>query len=90
MPGTFDDLIARKYLSPDFLNPNPRTQVVYRCVIERWRVEYGNARVWDLEARHIADMMAEVRPHRTSANMLRKRVQALLHFAIRRRIATGT
>lgn len=88
-PGTFDDLINRYYRSPDFLDPSDRTREVYRGVIERWRVKYGKAKVRDLEARHIADMMAEMLPHRTAANMLRKRLRALMQFAIRQGMATG-
>lgn len=87
VPGTFNDLIARYYRSPEFLDPGARTQVVYRGVIERWRPKYGNAKVRDLQARHIADMMAEMLPHRTAANMLRKRLRALMDFAIRQGMA---
>ena len=81
--GTFDELIARYYRSPDFLDPGARTQQVYRNVLERWRAKYGSARVADLETRHVSTMMAEMLPHRTSANMLRKRLSALMNFAIR-------
>lgn len=87
-PGTFDDLITRYYRSPDFLDPGDRTREVYRGVIERWRVKYGKGKVRDLEPRHVADMMAEMLPHRTAANMLRKRLRALMQFAIRQGMAT--
>lgn len=87
VPGSFDDLITRYYRSPDFLDPGPRTQEVYRGVIERWRVKYGAAKVRDLEPRHVGDMMAEMLPHRTAANMLRKRLRALMQFAIRQGMA---
>ncbi|MBB3957104.1 hypothetical protein GGR38_004078 [Novosphingobium sediminicola] len=40
-PGTFDELIICYYRSPEFLDPCPRTQEVYRGVIERWRAKYG-------------------------------------------------
>jgi len=83
IPGSFDDLIARYYRSPDFLDPGERTRVVYRGVIERWRTKYGKAMVRDLQARHVETMMAEMLPHRTAANMLRKRLSALMKFAIR-------
>lgn len=83
VPGSFDDLVARYYRSPDFLDPSERTRVVYRGAIERWRVKYGKAMVRDLRARHIEAMMAEMLPHRTAANMLRKRLNALMKFAIR-------
>jgi len=94
LPGTFDDLIARYYRSPDFLDPGERTRVVYRGVIERWRQQkpssgkrYGEAMVRDLQARHVEKMMADMLPHRTSANMLRKRLKALMQFAIRQGLA---
>src|SRR5690606_18741948 len=74
--------------SPDFLDPGDRTREVYRGVIERWRKKYGKAKVRDLEPRHVADMMAEMLPHRTAANMLRKRLRALMQFAIRQGMAT--
>lgn len=88
VPGTFDDLISRYYRSPDFLDPSDRTREVYRGVIERWRVKYGKAVVRDLQARHVEQMMAEMMPHRTAANMLRKRLRALMQFAIRQNMAT--
>jgi integrase len=86
-PGTFDDLISRYYRSPDFLDPGERTQTVYRGTIERWRAKYGKGRVRDLEAKHVSQMMADMLPHRTAANMLRKRLRALLQFAIRQGMA---
>ncbi|UZW55952.1 tyrosine-type recombinase/integrase [Sphingobium sp. JS3065] len=93
-PGSFDDLISRYYRSPDFLNPSERTRVVYRGVIERWRQSkpgkgkrYGEAMVRDLEPRHVEKMMADMLPHRTAANMLRKRLKALMQFAIRQGMA---
>ncbi|KER36183.1 tyrosine-type recombinase/integrase [Sphingobium indicum] len=93
-PGSFDDLIARYYHSPDFLDPSERTRVVYRGVIERWRnhkptsgKRYGDAMVRDLQPRHVEKMMADMLPHRTAANMLRKRLKALMQFAIRQGMA---
>lgn len=87
-PGTFNDLIERYYRSPDFLDPSDRTRAVYRGVIERWRARYGEGKVADLQARHVEAMMAEMLPHRTAANMLRKRLRALMQFAIRQGMAT--
>jgi integrase len=86
-PGSFDDLLARYYRSPDFLDPGERTREIYRGVLERWRVKYGKAMVRDLETRHVSKMMTEMLPHRTAANMLRKRLRALMNFAIREGMA---
>jgi integrase len=86
-PGSFNDLISRYYRSPDFLDPGERTREVYRGVIERWRVKYGNGMVRDLRAHHVEKMMTEMLPHRTAANMLRKRLSALMSFAIRQGMA---
>jgi integrase len=88
-PGTFDDLIGRYFRSPDFLDPSDRTRAVYRPVIENWRAKYGKAKVRDLQARHVEDMMAEKLPYRTAANMLRKRLGALMKFAIRQGMAVN-
>lgn len=82
-PGSFHDLIARYYRSPDFLDPGERTREVYRGVIERWRTKYGDGLVRDLRTSHVEKMMAEMLPHRTAANMFRKRLSALMSFAIR-------
>lgn len=87
--GSFDDLIARYYRSADFLDPGDRTRQVYRGVIEQWRqrvrkgLRYGGIMVRDLQARHVEAMMTELLPHRTAANMLRKRLSALMKFAVR-------
>ena len=81
--GSFHDLIGRYYRSPDFLDPSERTREVYRGTIERWRAKYGDGLVRDLRASHVEKMMAEMLPHRTAANMLRKRLSALMSFAIR-------
>lgn len=92
--GSFDDLVRRYYRSPDFLDPSERTREVYRGVIDRWRDtrgkngrRYGDSMVRDLETRHIEAMMASMLPHRTAANMLRKRLSALMNFAIRQGLA---
>lgn len=88
-PGSFDDLLVRYYRSPDFLDPSDRTRVVYRGTLERWRNRarkgrrYGEAMVRDLRAQHVETMLAEMLPHRTAANMLRKRLSALMRFAER-------
>jgi integrase len=96
VPGSFDELLALYYASPKFLNPGARTQVVYRNVLERWREtrtksgkRYGDGFVRDLTAAHVEDMMAAMLPHRTSANMLRKRLAALMDFAVVRGKAAG-
>ncbi|WP_288413097.1 tyrosine-type recombinase/integrase [uncultured Sphingomonas sp.] len=89
LPGSFDDLIARYYRSAEFLDPSDRTRVVYRGVLERWRQRvrkgrrYGEIMVRDLEARHVEAMLSELLPRRTAANMLRKRLSALMKFAVR-------
>ncbi len=87
--GTFDDLLSRYYRSPDFLDPGERTRIVYRGTLERWRSRtrkgrrYGEIMVRELQPRHVEAMLAELLPHRTSANMLRKRLSALMKFAMR-------
>jgi integrase len=94
-PGTFDELLEHYYRSPDFLDPSPRTRANYRRVLELWRarmrkgVRYGEILVADLKARHVELMLAEQLPHRTAANMLRKRLSALMRFGIRAGLASS-
>ncbi len=88
-PGTFDDLLIRYYGSPDFLDPAPATSANYRRILEHWRVRsrkgvrYGEIMVRDLQARHVELMVSELLPRRTAANMLRKRLFAVMRFAVR-------
>lgn len=44
---------------------------------------YGEIMVRELQPRHAEPMLAEQPPHRTSANMLRNRLSALMKFAMR-------
>lgn len=95
-PGTFDDLLTRYYRSPDFLNPGERTRVVYRGVLERWRatkgqngLTYGELLVRDLRSKHVERMMTNMLPHRTAANMLRKRLLAVMAFAVRQEMVSN-
>ena len=81
--GTFDDLISRWYGSSDFDKLSPRTKVVYRNDLERWRDEHGAKYVTDLRARHVEEHMQARLPMRTSANNLRKRLSQLMHYAVR-------
>lgn len=93
-PGTFDDLLERYYRSADFLDVAERTRMVYSGVLERWRARerkgkrYGEAPVRHLQARHVEEMIAEVLPARTAANMLRKRLSAVMKYAVRIGMAT--
>ena len=88
-PGSFDHLLSLYYRSADFLDVGERTRVIYRGTLERWRAReragrrYGEILVRDLQPRHVEAMLSELLPHRTAANMLRKRLSALMKFAMR-------
>lgn len=88
-PGSFDDLISRFYVSPDFLALRDRTKLVYRNDLERWRSKYGKALVRDLRPSHVEQMLAERLPHKTSANNLRKRLSQLITYAVRLELAAS-
>lgn len=95
MPGTFDELLARYYRSPEFLDLRDSTKRVYRGVFERWREKRGKtsgkrrgaAKVSDLKASHLTEWMGEMIEDRNAANMLRKRLSALMDFAVRNDLA---
>jgi len=84
-PGTFDALIVEYYDSTKFTGLGESTRKAYRRVIERFRLEYGEAPVVDLQHKHIQlliDNKAKSAP--TAANDLLKKLKMLCRFAVKR------
>lgn len=81
-PGTWDDLITRFYASPRFTKKAPRTQIVYRGEIERFRAQYGSRRVATMTARHVDTIITNMQDRPSAANNLKKRLGQLFKFAV--------
>lgn len=82
-PGSFNDLLARFYRSPEWLDPSDRTRAVYRGVLEAFRRDHGHRMVAELQVRHVEAILAKKADTPTAANILRKLLARLMAFAIR-------
>jgi integrase len=84
-PGSFSDLIAKYYQSPEFNNLAQITQRTYRNDMERFRVKHGDKRVAGLTTDHIERLIAEKADRPAAANRLRKTLKILMAFAVKKR-----
>lgn len=85
VPGTFSDLIARYYQTPDYLNLAKITQQTYRNDMERFRKDHGDKRVATLTVDHVEGLLARKAATPAAANRLRKTLKMLMGFAVKKR-----
>lgn len=85
IPGSFSDLIARYYQTPEFNNLAPITRRTYRNDIERFRTKHGDKPVAGLTTDHIEKLIAEKADRPAAANRLRKTLKILMTFAVRKK-----
>lgn len=82
VPGSFDDLIARYYRSPAYLDLADSTQSTYRGELERFRAQYGSRSAITIQAKHIQTLLGKMGNTPSAANNLKKRLGMLFRFAI--------
>lgn len=82
IPGSFNDLVASWYQSPEWRGLADLTKRTYRGVIEPFRVKHGDKPVKLLERKHVMRFLAEKADTPSAANNLRKRLGQLLDHAI--------
>lgn len=85
IPGSFSDLIAKYYQTPEFNNLAPITQRTYRNDIERFRAQHGDKSVAGLTTDHVEKLIAERADRPAAANRLRKTLKILMSFAVKKR-----
>jgi site-specific recombinase XerD len=85
IPGSFSDLIASYYRTPEFNNLAPITRRTYRNDIERFRTKHGDKRVAGLTTDHIEKLIAERADRPAAANRLRKTLKILMAYAIKKK-----
>lgn len=83
--GSFSDLIASYYRTPDFANLAPITQRTYRNDIERFRKVHGDKRVAGLTTDHIERLIALKADKPAAANRLRKTLKILMAHAVKKK-----
>lgn len=88
IPGSFSDLIASYYRTPEYLNLAPITRQTYRNDMERFRKEHGDKRVAALTTDHIERLIALKADRPAAANRLRKTLKLLMAYAVKKRFRT--
>ncbi len=82
--GTFNALAVAYYSSTNFKQLAPISQLTYRKIIERFRLEHGDKPIAMLEARHIRKILDERSATPGAANYLLRILHILMQFAIER------
>jgi integrase len=81
-PDTFNRLAAQYFASPDFFRLRPRTQHVYRLVIDRFLADHGHRKVAEMRREDVKKIMGLKSATPGSANDLLKKIRTLIKFAI--------
>jgi len=81
-PGTVGALAASYFNSSDFRSLKPSSQAIYRGVIDRFCIQYGDNRVAGLKREHVVKLMAARAEKPVAANNLRKVLRAMMKHAV--------
>ena len=81
-PGSFGVLVDDYFASPEFRDRKPKTQRIYRMVLEQLAERYGHAPVARLERRHVKQWRDARSDTPGMANMVVKIVRLLLSYAV--------
>ena len=81
-PGTVRALAVSYFHSSDFRSLKPSSQAIYRGVIDRFCIQYGDNRVAGLKREHVVKLMAARTEKPVAANNLRKMLRAMMKHAV--------
>jgi integrase len=81
-PGTVRALAVSYFHSSDFRSLKPSSQAIYRGVIDRFCIQYGDNRVAGLKREHVVKLMAARAEKPVAANNLRKMLRAMMKHAV--------
>ena len=81
-PGSLHAFAVSYFNSIGFRSMNPKTQRVYRNIIDRFCAEHGDKRGAMLQREHIVKLMATRADKPESANMFRKALRAMMRHAV--------
>jgi integrase len=81
-PGTVRALAVSYFNSPDFRSLRPSSQVIYRGIIDRFCIQYGDNRIANLKREHVVKLMAARAERPAAANNLRKVLRAMMKHAV--------
>jgi integrase len=81
-PGSISALIAAYYGSAEWKALAPSSRETYRRILERFRADYGNQPVAQLETRHVNRILDQMADRPAAANNLRDRLNVLMQLAV--------
>src|SRR5262249_36568276 len=81
-PGTVRALAVSYFNSSDFRSLKPSSQAIYRGIINRFCVQYGDNRIAGLKREHVVKMMAARAEKPVAANNLRKVLRGIMKHAV--------
>jgi integrase len=81
-PGTVRALAVSYFNSPDFRSLRPSSQAIYRGIVDRFCIQYGDNRIANLNREHIVKLMAARAGRPVAANNLRKVLRAMMKHAV--------
>jgi integrase len=81
-PGSLQAFAVSYFNSASFQSMAPRTQRVYRNIIDRLCAEHGDKRGALLRREHVVKLMAARADKPESANMIRKALRAVMRHAV--------
>ena len=81
-PGTVRALAVSYFHSSDFRSLKLSSQAIYRGVIDRFCIQYGDNRVAGLKREHVVKLMAARAEKPVAANNLRKMLRAMMKHAV--------
>jgi len=81
-PDTVRALAVSYFNSSDFSSLKPSSQAIYRGVIDRFCIQYGDNRVTGLKREHVARLVAARAERPVAANTLRKVLRAMMKHAV--------
>lgn len=81
-PMSISDLVVHYFVSYEFTSCAKSTQTVYRRILDKFRIQYGDLSVQSLKRRHIRQIMDKMSNSPTSANKLLSLLCILLDIAL--------
>ena len=81
--GTFRRLLSDYYASPTFLKSKFRTQSVTKAILDKFAVEHGHRKVAEMTTAHAERIVGALSAKPGAANNLRKRLRAVLNYAVK-------
>jgi integrase len=81
-PGTVRALAVSYFNSPDFRSLKSSSRAIYRSIIDRFCIQYGDNRIANRKREHVVKLMAARADKPVAANNLRKVLRAMMKHAV--------